>query len=298
MEAKERHHSTPPLPEIIGAGPDVDVDIEAIKQEASRRFRDKARRAAQKDKQRIVFGHGPVCIIFGGDQHIGNQGSDIDRMFEEQEMIRSVPGSYFWQMGDVVDQFILGRLISENWKPSTPIPEQWWIAEDYIKGFADRLLAVNAGNHDAWAQKASGVDRMRDITPNGVLYDADTIRATVEVGDKQFRIWSRHKWRGSSMYNMTHGQERGIRFDSPRFDVYVGAHRHTGAVARELIHDGQRKIAIQTGSYKLFDDYADAEGFPKHDASTVCALILNDTGSFFAMSDLRSALEYMEAVYK
>jgi hypothetical protein len=200
-------------------------------------------------------------------------------------------------MGDVVDQFILGRLIAENWKPSLAVAEQWWLAEEYMRGFDDRLLAVNAGNHDAWAQKASGVDRMRDITPDGVLYDADTIRATVEVGDHEYRIWTRHKWRGSSMYNMTHGQERGIRFDNPNYDVYVGAHKHTGAVARELIHDGCRKIAIQTGTYKVFDDYADAEGFPAHDASTCCALILNDTGTFFAMSDLYSALEYMETVY-
>jgi hypothetical protein len=201
-------------------------------------------------------------------------------------------------MGDVVDQFILGRLISENWKPSLPVAEQWWLAEEYIQGFLDRLLAVNAGNHDAWAQKASGMDRMRDITPDGVLYDADTIRATVQVGEKEFRIWTRHKWRGKSMYNMTHGQERGVRFDSPRFDVYVGAHNHVGAVARELIHDGSRKIAIQTGSYKEHDDYADAEGFPRNDASTACALILHEDGGFHAMSDIKAALNFMQVVYQ
>lgn len=287
----------PPAPEIVGAGPDVKPDVEAIREEAARRYRDKARRAHQKAHQRITFPHGPVCIVFGGDQHIGNAGTDVDRMFSEQEMIRNVPGSYFWQMGDLVDQFILGRLIAENWKPSLPVAEQWWLAEEYMNGFADRLLAVNAGNHDAWAQKASGVDRMRDITPNGVLYDADTIRATVEVGEHKYRIWTRHKWRGSSMYNMTHGQERGVRFDSPNFDVYVGAHKHTGAVARELIHAGERKIAIQVGTYKVQDDYALAEGFPAHDASTVCCLILHGDGSFHAMSDLKAALNFMSAVY-
>lgn len=287
-----------PTPTVIGAGPNVEPDIQAIKDEAARRYRDKARRAEQKSHQKIHFPHGPVCIIFGGDQHIGNQGTDIERMFQEQEIILAVPGSYFWQMGDVVDQFILGRLIAENWKPSLPIAEQYWLAEEYMKGFADRLLAVNAGNHDAWAQKASGVDRMRDISPEGVLYDADTIKATVEVGNHQFRIWTRHKWRGRSMYNMTHGQERGVRFDNPQYDVYVGAHNHTGSVARELIHNGSRKIAIQTGSYKIHDDYADAEGFPAHDSSTVCCLVLNDSGSFFATSDLQAVLEYMCAVYQ
>lgn len=287
-----------PTPEIIGSSPDVAVDIEAIKQEAARRYRAKAKRAEEKANQRIVFPYGPVCICFGGDQHIGNAGTDIERIFHEQELIREVPGSFFWQMGDVVDQFILGRLISENWKPSTDVQAQWWLAQDYMHGFSDRLLAVNAGNHDAWAQKASGVDRMRDVTPNGVLYDADTIKATVHVGDHQYRIWTRHKWRGSSMYNITHGQERGVRFDNPNFDIYVGAHTHRGAAARELIHNKRRKIAIQTGTYKIYDDYAAAEGFPAHDASTVCCLVLNDSGSFFATSDLQAVLAYMRAVYK
>ena len=101
-----------------------------------------------------------------------------------------------------------------------------------------------------------------------------------DVGPHEFKIWTRHKWRGSSIYNATHGQERGARFDDPNFDVYVGAHVHKGAMAREFIHDAGRRLAMLTGTYKAVDDYASSEGFPRNDASTAVAPTCMTTGRF------------------
>ena len=286
-----------PRPEIVGAGPNVEPDIDQIRQSAEARFAAKANRAEQKRHQRVRFPHGPVAIFFVGDQHLGNAGTDVARVFAEQKAINATPGAYVWQMGDLIDNFVMGRLMAENMKPSAPVWEQWQLARHYMGGFGDRVLAYCGGNHEAWTLMLSGVDYRRDICPEGVLYDGDDLRATVSVGHHDFRVWSRHKWRGSSIYSQTHGQERAARFSSARYDVYVGAHTHTGAVAREFTLDGSRKLAIQTGSYKRHDDYAVNQGFPDHDASTACALVLHDDGSFFACSDLRATLNYLKAVY-
>ena len=152
--------------------------------------------------------------------------------------------------------------MAQNMKPSTPVWEQWVLAQDYLAGFSERLVAVVGGNHGAWTQMLTGIDYRRDITPEGVLYDGDEIRAEVRVGAHTFRVWTRHQWRGRSIYNQTHGQERAARFSDPAYDFYVGAHTHTGAVCREFIHEGRRKAAIQIGAYKRFDDYALRLGFP------------------------------------
>lgn len=290
--------NVPPLPAIEGAGPDPEWDVETIKRSVIARSDAKKERARKKASQEIRFPHGPVCVVFLGDQHIGSLGTDYRRMYEERDLILSIPGCYVWQMGDVVDNFIVRALIQENMKESASVSEQWVLAQDYFDSFKDRLLAYNGGNHEAWTQKLSGIDYRRDITPEGVLYDGDTIRATVRVGNKTWRVWSRHKWQGSSIYNPTHGNERGARFDDPDFDIYVGAHLHRGAVPREFVHGYKRKMAILTGTYKVIDDYALEKGFPGHDASTAVALILNDSGSMFACADLLAAKEYMEAVYK
>lgn len=297
-EMKERRLSGPPVAEIVGVGPGVELNVQAVRQAAELRFEGKARRAEQKQHQRINFPHGPIALFFVGDQHIGNAGTDVSRMFREQELIMDIPGAFVWQMGDLIDNFVVGKLIAENFKESLPIFEQWELARYYLQGFEDRLVAYTSGNHEAWTAMLSGIDYRRDICPEGVLYDGDDIRAFIDVGPHTFSAWARHKWRGSSMYNPTHQLERAARFDSARFDLYIGAHLHTGSVYREFILDGQRKAAIQTGSYKEHDDYARKQGFPGHDSSTACALVLHDTGSFFGCSDIEAVKTYMESVYQ
>jgi hypothetical protein len=287
----------PPTPLIEGAGPDSKPDIEEIKRHARERYRLKAARSEQKDDQHIRFSHGPVAIFFIGDQHFGNAGTDVERAYAEQELILSTPGAYVWQMGDVIDNFIVGKLMVENFKSGAAIMEQWWLAENYLQNFGDRLLAFCAGNHGMWTLKMVGIDYNKNITPSGVLYDGDEIKASVHVGDKEFRVWSRHKWRGNSMYNPTHGMERACRFDSPNYDAFVGAHVHRGAMAREFVHDRRRKVAMLSGAYKIHDDFATSVGFEDHDASTAVALVLHEDGSYFACADIRAVSNYMHALY-
>lgn len=291
-------HVQPPKPEITGVDASQDGDIEAIKEAARRRHQQKHRRAAKKKRQVVRFDVGPVMIAFIGDQHFGNAGTDVDRAFAEQEMICQTPGAYVWQMGDVVDNFIVGRLKAQNMKPSAPVWEQWELAKHYFEQFDDRLIAYVGGNHGAWTLQQTSVDYRRDICPNGVLFDGDDVKSKIKVGRHTYRLWSRHQWSGSSIYNQTHGQERAARFNDPKYDFYIGAHNHSGAVYREFVHEGRRKAAIQIGTYKVHDDYALKIGFPEHNHSTGCALILHDDGSFFGMADLTAACDYMQAIYR
>jgi hypothetical protein len=275
----------PPMPMIEGASPDVEVDIEAIKEAARKRYELKARRAEKKDDQHIRFGH------------FGNRGTDVGRAFDEQKTILDTPGSYVWQAGDIVDSFIVGKLIAENFAPGLAIFEQWALAREYLKNWGDKLIAHVAGNHDQWHYKLTGIDYAREITPATVLYDSDEIRATIHVGEQKFRILSRHKVRGNSIYNITHGLERLARFDTPDFDIYAAAHVHRGAVAREFTLNEQRKLALMSGSYKVVDSFARSVGFERHDSSTAVGIVFEDDGTFWATSNINSVLKYMQKCY-
>ncbi len=287
-----------PTPEIVGADSHVEPDITRIRESAERRFAAKSQRAEQKRHQKVRFPFGPVALFFVSDQHIGAEGTDVARMFREQEQIVNTPGAYVWQTGDVVDSMIMGRLISENMNPSLPVYEQWQLAKAYLAGFGERLVAHVAGNHDNWHRKLTGVDYARDICPDGPLYDSDEIRATVHVGNQEFAVYSRHKTRGNSIYNPTHGLERIARFDTSRYQIYAAAHVHRGAVAREFTLDGDRKIALMSGTYKTEDSWALEMGFEKHDSSTACAVVLHDDGSFWATSNLQAVMNYQRACYR
>lgn len=286
-------------PDINGSTAQTNFDVDRAIEEQARRFRDKHRRAQKKRQQTIRFDTGPICIVFLGDQHIGNAGCDIKRVFDEQRKVLQMPRTYCWQMGDLVDNFIVGRLKEQNMKPSAPVWEQWMTAKKYLDKWwgHQKIVAYVGGNHGAWTAKTSGgIDYRRDVCPDGILFDGDDIKATVSVGSAKYKVWARHKWKGSSIYNQTHGQERAARFSDPNYDLYVGAHTHVGALYREMVHEGKRKAAVQVGTYKVHDDYQRMAGFPEHDHSTACAVILHDDGSMHGMADLDAAKRYMTAI--
>lgn len=287
-----------PEPAIIGATARVDTDIEAIRRAAEQKFEAKQRRAILKQHQRVRFDHGPIALFFVGDQHIGNTGTNVARMFAEQDMILATPASYVVLMGDTVDNYIVGKLMAENMNAALNVWEQWELAKHYVHRWGKRIIGQNSGNHSQWATKMAGIDYDRAITPDGVLYDADELRFTVHVGPHEVKVRTRHKWRGNSQYNASHALERAAKFDTPDYDVFVGAHVHQGATAREFIHNGRRKLALMSSTYKEIDGYQRQEGFTENDASTAVALVVNDDGSFFGTSNLQSVLHYMKRVYR
>jgi len=291
-------YGEPGTPDVNGATAETDFDAEQAIKEQQRRYKQKHRRARKKKSQTIRFDTGPVMIAFVGDQHIGNAGTNVRRVFQEQHLIKKTPAAYAWIMGDVVDNFIVGKLQEQNMKPGAPIWEQWQLAREYLDRWDDQIIAFVGGNHGAWTMSQTQIDYRRDICPDGVLYDGDDVQADVTVGAATYSVWARHKWRGNSIYNQTHGQERAARFNDPNHDIYVGAHTHEGALYREMIHEGQRKAAVQIGTYKLHDDYARTQGYPDHDMSTACAVILHDDGSFHGMADLKAAKRYMQSLYR
>lgn len=299
----EGHAATtePALPEITGnIVADSPRHVDEIRAASEAMFQARQQQEATGLRNVIQFGGGPVAIFFVGDQHIGNAGTDVRRIFEEQEVIMATPGAYVVMTGDTVDNFIIGKLISQNMYESLAVRDQWTLACAYIENFGTRIIAKVSGNHDQWTTKLMGLDYDRRITPNGILYDTDDITFTAYTTSTSDGVCVRvrHKWRGGSIYNPSHGIERAARFDSSRPDVFVGAHVHQGATAREFILDGQRKLALMSSSYKVIDTYQKQEGFPDNDASTAVALVIEDDGSFWGTSNIRAVGRYMQRVYR
>lgn len=287
----------PPAPEITGVTAGERPDIAAIRAEAERRHQLLLRRQQRKRHQRVRFPHGPVALFFVGDQHIGAPGTDIARMFAEQDAILATPGAYVVLTGDIVDNMIVGKLVAENMHASTTIAEQWELAQHYIARWGDRVIAIVSGNHAQWTTRLAGLDYDRTICPDGVLYDADDLLFDVHVGHALVKVRCRHKWRGHSQWNISHALERAAKLDSAVPDAFVGAHIHRGAVAREFIHDGRRKLALLSSTYKQVDSYAIASGFERNDTSTAVAMVIEDDGAFWGTSSIAGVQAYMRRVY-
>lgn len=301
--SSDPEHKAPPkrpAPKPILQGPhagEPEVDVEEARARARQAYERTLAYEARRRRFEVRFQEGPVLLVFVGDQHIGSSGTDVERAFREAELVRQTPGAYAVLLGDVVDNFIVQHLLHLNARTPIMVLEQWELARSYLNAFGGKLIAAVSGNHDAWAYLLAGVDYLRSVLPDGVLYDREEMRLTVHVAGASYRIWARHRWRGGSIYNPTHAQERAARFNDARYDIYAGAHTHVGGMYREFVLHGQRKVAVQVGTYKIFDEYATQLGLPPHDHSTAVGVVLDGAGGMFGGASLRALCEYMRVIY-
>lgn len=296
----EPREITPPtVTSITGVQAGERPDVDEIRQRHEAQYRRVAKTAERKLFQQITISHAPAMIALVADVHLGSPYCDVRRVFEEQDLINRTPGAYTFLLGDIVDNFIIGKLTAQNMGHGITIPEEWELFEYYLRRW-ENVQAVVGGNHDKWTAMLAGADLRRRFYEETALYDTDDLRVTVNVGGNPILFRLRHKFAGYSQYNVTHGHEKSVMFDDPRPDIVVAGHTHQGALAREFTHGGRRKIAIQLGTYKsgTMNDYVRTQGFPQGDNSTAAAVIVMPDGSYFATGSLRAACTFMQSVYR
>lgn len=266
------------------------------------------RRAAQLAERQLTrrrppvaaFDYGPVCIVSTADWHLGSDGTDYARLEKELNIIADTPGMYVGFVGDALDNFIIGKLLSLRMHTSFKVTEEWAMVRYALGIIGPKLLYAVGGNHDAWTAGAAGIDYLADVVRAfaAVPYDANELTLEVQVGGASYMLRARHKWRLTSMLNPTHGIEQASRFDKGRgFDVGIGAHTHASGLSREFNNGGRTGIAQLCGAYKREDEFAKRQGFAQPNEATAVATIFTEAG-MWGTSNLQLAADYMTALYK
>ena len=287
---------------ITGTRAEALVDRLALWRAAETRFEQEREAAlsASVDRPRIRFDEGPVCMVYIGDLHLGAGGVDYPLLRAHTELVRDTPGMYLNCMGDVVDNFILQWCIKIRMGTETTIPQEWDLARQWLEWAAPKLVTAVSGNHDDWTVALAGIDYFRDVVAAarpGALYARDDLRFTLDVGGAEWPTAHRHKWKGSSIYSATHGQERAQKWDQ-NFRVAVGAHTHTGAFFRTFNAGGVEGYAIQVNTYKVLDQYVRQEGFARSTMNKPVAVIYCDDGSVVGSTSIAAAADMMTRYYR
>lgn len=256
--------------------------------------------AASVHRQRIRFDEGPICMVYIGDLHLGASGVDYPLLRAHADIIRNTPGMYLNCMGDMVDNFIMQWCTKIRMGTETTIPQEWELARQWLEWVAPKLITAVSGNHDDWTVALAGIDYFRDVVAAArpdALYARDDLRFTLDVGGAEWPTAHRHKWRGTSIYNATHGHERAQKWDQD-FRVAVGAHTHTGAFYRTFNAGGVEGYAIQVNTYKTLDQYTRQEGFARSTLNKPVAVIYRDDGQVVGSTSLEFAADMMARYYR
>jgi hypothetical protein len=247
--------------------------------------------ALHRQTQRIRFRRGPIAIAFAADLHLGSTGVDYERVFREAQIIAETDGMYLMLVGDLVDNFILAKLVCARWSTAVSLEEEWVLLKKYLDVVADKLLVSVSGNHEKWTYALSGIDYFKEALARvrrDVVYDTDDALVRLEVGRAVFPTRLRHRWLGNSIYNPTHGIERAYRFDGD-FIVGVGGHDHAAGLARQFNAGGRTGMAVLCGSYKRVDPFARAKGFARPNGSTAVTVIFDEDGTMIGIDRLEYA---------
>lgn len=294
MPKRRATSEEPSEPVVTGVGvewPDEEVTF----QKACAAWRKVERLQEQRQSQKIEFGSGPVCLVFVADLHLGSSGVNYPRVFDEAKIIAETPGIYLVLNGDLLDNFILAKMMDARHDAELTIPEEWALVRRYLKVIQHKLLVSVRGNHDRWTWALSGIDYFADVLKHiqarAAIYDTDDVSLTLRVGKTNIPTRIRHLWRYRSMWNLTHGPEQTFRMDGGNFRLAVGAHTHASGVCRGFNAGGAQGMAVLCGSYKVVDEHTRRWGFPTANGSTAQSVIIYPDGFMVGIERLDVAAD-------
>lgn len=252
---------------------------------------------------------GPVGILWHGDPHIDDDGTDIRTLYRHAELCRETEGLYAANLGDTTNNWIgrLARLYGsqETSEATAAALANHWLhkydmrdAEGALTGKTKWLLMIS-GNHDVW--HGDSRDMVAWIARQvGTLHQSSEARIALNFPNgERVTINARHDFTGHSMWNPAHGVGRAVQ-QGNWDDINICGHRHvSGYMILKSPNDGKICHAIQVASYKLYDRYAREKGFRDQSVSPAVVTVIDPyadapTGRVTVFHDVEAGVEYLK----
>ena len=196
----------------------------------------------------------PIGVAFWGDWHIGAKGVDYEQFDKDLKLIKETDGLYSIGMGDYKDNansLIHATSTQENIATADLQDEIVLMKMEEVK---DRQLAVIRGCHDDWDKRLSNKDFVEyicSVTEAINLWHGGIINLT--VGEIEYRIGARHKYKNESGLNTTNTQRNFVN-EYGHCDTVAVAHKHFCEMQRTT-RMGEDTIYLRSGTYKHYDEF-------------------------------------------
>lgn len=270
----------------------TDQDTEKLLQaylsvmEAARLFH-----TSQQSARVTIQGNMPVGLVHFGDPHIGAWGWAAQRMLDDWRIAAEEDGLFVNFLGDEIDNFIFHFA---KWASVMPPGHQRRIMHYLCGKLRDKVVAMVLGNHLHWTKKVADIDYTQELAwLDKAVYLGHGGDLHVTVGSQTYHGYLRHKARGSSALNKANSARR-TSDDIGGADFSVEAHLHDPWMHMEY-KARKRQIWMRTGTYKLADDHAEAEGFAPAHCDMPMLILYPDQKLVLPFWDFRHGLSTLRA---
>jgi len=199
-----------------------------------------------------------VAVLFSADWHTGSVAVDYEALQSNLETILNTDRVYMITVGDLIDNFRSFRSLQPVLSQIISPKEQKTILQSILSEFVKKKkwLAACWGNHDIERdERLYGESTVKELLSRSIDYFNGKGTLNLIVGKQKYKIKMAHQFKGYSMYNPNHPQNRELKWYSPDADVIVSAHRHQPA-CQNFYEYGQPKCLIQTGTFQTDDGFA------------------------------------------
>jgi predicted phosphodiesterase len=200
------------------------------------------------------------------DEHIGDEHSDLKRIKERIEYVKTTPNAYCILNGDIIDNATktsIGDTYTQVFNPM----EQLAKAVELFEPIKDKILCITHGNHENRTYKKEGINLSRLIADQLGLSDKYTPTSAalfIRVGENSS---GRKESKGSGMLRqicytlyILHGSGGGRKEGAKAIrladmasiidtDIYVHSHTHLPMIMKQGYHrvdDRNNAVALVT----------------------------------------------------
>ena len=243
----------------------------------------------------------PIGLAFTGDWHVGGIGVDYRRLYSDVQALASFPsGLYIFGMGDYGDNYkaSAGRASAGLYDAVLPNPDdQQRVWEALLSKLGPKLLGLTLGCHLDWDFYRSGHDPLAGVCEKlNVSNFGHGAAVSVTVGTQKYSGLIRHRLPGESALSTTNPQRRATNEypTSDPFDFIALGHRHFNDLQVRSV-SGQQRVWLRSGSYKVWDRYAQSLGGYVGEPGVPVLILYPQTRKMLAFwgGHLTEALEYL-----
>jgi len=215
---------------------------------------------------------GPIGILFFGDPHLDDDGTDIISLEKHANLVRNNEALYGACPGDFNNNWV-GRL-ARLWDQQSINAKESLMLTHWITSLVKNWMFIISGNHDCWLGQH---DPIRWIAAqSGIIREDYGVRISLNFpNEKQIRINARHDFNGQSQWNPAHAIMKAAQMGF-KDHILVGAHRHISGYGKVLCpSSGIISHCCQVSSYKIYDNFKKERNFPDHHISPCALFIIN-----------------------
>jgi hypothetical protein len=239
------------------------------------------------DAKRILL----VCM---SDLHIGSKFQNIRRLADDAKLIAETENVFAVVVGDITDAGPKSPTPKNlDHDAIVPFNEQLEGAKLLFDDIGHKVLAMTSGCHGAWFFNEMGYyyeqELIKKTESKAFLFHGGVLNLT--VGNVKYNIFMSHKLHGGSALNPSRPAMR-INELYLDFDVAITAHKHEASVNVSMRRE-MPVVAINCGSYKGLDTFANKEGYVDGPMCIPGILLDGETRRIIPFIDWRDGLDFV-----